>query len=72
MFLKEFLERLNISREIAKENSQKHQNQNKERHDEKIRLPDLTLGEKVLIKVTKVPKGLSSKLYDKLDGPYRI
>ena len=42
MFLNEFLERLKISREIAKENSQKHQNQNKERHDTKIKFPDLT------------------------------
>lgn len=30
------------------------------------------LGELVLIKVTKISKGLSSKLFDKSDGPYRI
>ena len=42
MFLKDFLERLKIDREIAKENSQKHQNRNNERNDAKIRLLDLT------------------------------
>ena len=67
-----YLNRLKVSIEIRNENSQKHQKQNKERHDAKIRLPDLSFGESVFIKVTKVPKGLYSKLYDKSDGPYRI
>lgn len=41
-------------------------------HDLNSNTPNFQLGDQVLIKIDKVPNGLSSKLYDKSDGPYRI
>lgn len=70
--IQEVLQQLKVTNEIAQSNIQKHQARNKERHDLNTKLPDFQLGDKVLIKINKVPKGLSSKLHDKADGPYEI
>ena len=68
----EFIENLKITKTIVENNIQWHKQQNKERHDVQVKVPDFQIGDKVLIKVNKVHKGLSSKLYDKAGGPYRI
>lgn len=73
-YIKEFLENLKVHDKIAKEIIRWHQEQNKIRHDLEANVPNFHLGDLdlVLIKVNKVPKGLSSKLFDKSEGPYRI
>lgn len=71
-YIKEFLENLKVHDKIAKENIRWHQEQNKIRHDLEENVPNFQLNDLVLIKVNKVPKGLSSKLFDKSEGPYRI
>lgn len=71
-YIREFLANMRVFDKIAKENIEWHQTQNKIRHDKNSNIPNFQQGDQVLIKVNKVPKGLSSKLYDKADGPYRI
>lgn len=36
------------------------------------KIPDFQIGDKVLMKIHKVPKDVSRKLYDKSDGPFII
>lgn len=66
------LQQLKVTNEIVQAYIKIHQERNKERHDLNIKLPEFQQGDKVLIKINKVPKGLSSKLHDKADGPYEI
>lgn len=70
--MKDLLARLKIATEIAKENDLHNQSKNKDYHDQHVRLPGFAKGDLVLLKNHKVPTGLSHKLYDKSNGPYRI
>lgn len=54
-YISELIDQLKVTNEIVKNNIQWHQQQNKERHDLRVKLPDIKLGDKVLIKVNKVP-----------------
>lgn len=38
----------------------------------KTKIPDFQIGDKVLLKIHKVPKGVSGKLYDISGGPFLI
>lgn len=71
-YIREFLDNMRAFDKIAEENIAWHQKQNKIKHDFNSNTPNFQLGDQVLIKINKVPKWLSSKLYDKSDGPYRI
>lgn len=71
-YIKQILENLKISEKIAHENEQHFQNRNKQRYDEHTRIPDFSIGEKVLLKIHKVPKGKSKKLWDVSGGPFII
>lgn len=70
--IQEVLQQLKMTNEIVQANIKIHQERNKERHNLNIKLPEFQRGDKVLIKIKKVPKGLSSKLHDKAEGPYEI
>ncbi|CAC5378717.1 unnamed protein product [Mytilus coruscus] len=70
--IKEIQSNLEIVHEIAKENDKRHKAYDKERHDQKAKIPDLEAGGLVLKAINKVPVGVSRKLYDKFEGPYRI
>ena len=50
---------------IAQEKSKQH-------HDKKAKMPDFKVGDWVLLKSMKVPKGHSPKLYRKHEGPFYI
>ncbi|CAC5378737.1 unnamed protein product [Mytilus coruscus] len=63
---------LEIVHEMAKENDKRHKAYDKERHDQKAKIPDFEAGDLVLKAINKVPVGESRKLYDKFEGPYRI
>ncbi|CAC5368923.1 unnamed protein product [Mytilus coruscus] len=67
-----FLENLKIAHTIAKERDQQQKAKDKERHDLKSNIPNFSVGDQVLLTNNKVPKGLSRKLHDKANGPYRI
>ena len=71
-FIKQLMHNLKVAHDIARQNHLEHQQKNKERHDAKVRVPQFKIGDKVLFKVNKVPTGMSSKLHDKSDGPFRI
>ncbi|KAK3101592.1 hypothetical protein FSP39_004699 [Pinctada imbricata] len=71
-YLQEFLSRLQVANEIAKKNTEYHQQKNKERYDRTAREPNFKVGDLVLINSHHVPKGQSAKLTDKCIGPYRI
>lgn len=51
----EFIENLKITNSIVQKIIQWHQQQNKEWHDVRVKVPDFQIGDKVLIKVNKVP-----------------
>ena len=71
-YLKQFLDNLKISTQIAHENEKHFQHRNKQRYDQHTKVPDYIIGEKVLLKIQKVPKGQSRKLYDVSGGPFVI
>ena len=71
-FMQDMMKNLQVSHNFALENQKRHHADNKVRHDMRATEPDFKVRDLVLLKVTKVPKGLSSKLYDKAQGPYRI
>lgn len=70
--IKEIQSNLEIVHEIAKENDKRHKAYDKERHDQRAKIPDFEAGDLVLKAINKVPVGVSRKLYDKFEGPYRI
>lgn len=59
-------------KKCQKENEKHFQQRNKARYDQKTKIPDFQIGYKVLLKIHKVPKGVSRKLYDKSGGPFLI
>jgi transposase InsO family protein len=66
------LEGLQVSREVAKENIKRHQEENKKYHDRKAREPQYRIGQKVLVSRESKPVGLSRKLVKPWTGPYYI
>ncbi|CAC5416210.1 unnamed protein product [Mytilus coruscus] len=70
MHQQDVIEKLKIAKEIATDNVNRRQEKNKEHYDKKDKEPDFMVGQKGLIRVYKVPPGLSRKLQDKSDGPY--
>ena len=71
-FFERLLKRLKAAKEIAGANIKISQEKSKQRHDLKAKDPDLKVGDNVLLKNLKVPKGLSPKLYPKTKGPFYI
>lgn len=72
LYIQEFMSNLKIYHKIAKENELYHQQKNKEKYDKTAKVPDFKLGDQVLMSIHQIPKGLTAKLYDKAQGPYRI
>lgn len=68
------MENLKVSQEVSRENEKHFQHKNKARYNKKNnpKIPDLQIGDKVLLKIHKVPKGVSRKLYHKSGGPFII
>ena len=71
-FFEQLLERLKAAKEIAGTNIRISQEKSKQRHDVKAKDPGLKVGDYVLLKSLKVPKGYSPKLYPKSKGPFYI
>ena len=71
-YFEELLDRLKIAKEIATANMREAQAKSKEYHDRKAKVPDFAVHDRVLMRVSKVPTGLSPKLFEKYDGPYYI
>lgn len=63
---------LQITQQIAKENIELTQQKTKTRYDTRTAEPQYQLGDKVLLRTMKTPKGLSPKLQDKYEGPFYI
>lgn len=70
--MNEIIENINLAKDIVKQNIEKQQEKSKERFDQKTKIPDFKLFDKVLIKSHKVSVGLSPKLVEKYHGPYYI
>lgn len=66
------LDNLKIANAIAKENIQHAQEKQKRLYDRNAELPKFELNDLVLLYNPKIPKGLSSKLHCKYDGPFYI
>ena len=71
-YMNDFLGRLRIYDQVARDNDMEHQARNKQYYDRNANIPDFRVGDQVLMKVHNVRKGLSKKLCDKSDGPYQI
>ena len=70
--VEQLLQRLKLSHEIAKENSEKAKLRDKTRHNRNAKEYNFFPGEQVLLKIQKVVNPLSPKMYDKFEGPYYI
>ena len=71
-YLKQFMSNLKVAHQIAQENEALSKEKDKVRHDKNAKIPKFGIGDLVLLRVHKVQKGLSKKLTDKSEGPYRI
>ena len=65
-------DKLKIAKIIGRQNIEHHQEKNKGNYDKKAKEPEFRVGQTLLLRVYKIPKGLSRKLPDKSDGPYLI
>ena len=68
----ELLERLKIAKEIALSNVKDSQAKSKERFDKKSKVPTFDLHDRALLQCSKVPTGLSPKLFERFEGPIYI
>ena len=68
----ELLERLKIAKEIALSNVKDSQAKSKECFDKKSKVPTFDLHDRVLLRCSKVPTGLSPKLFERFEGPFYI
>ena len=71
-YFEELLERLKMAKDIAISNMQLAQAKSKQYHDQKAKEPDFALHDRVLLKESHVPTGLSPKLFQRFEGPYYI
>ena len=70
--LKTYLENIQVSREIAKENIERHQEYNKAYYDQKTAITDYKIGDFVWLLDPRTPVGYSRKLRVRWTGPYVI
>ena len=70
--LKTFIDNVQLSRHIAKENIERHLEINKNRHDNRAQDQHFRIGQYVWLYNPAVPVGHSSKLRQKWCGPYTI
>ena len=70
--MKSLLENVHLSRQVAAENIQRHQEQNKSYHDRTAADPQYKLGDLVWLYDPKVPTGFSKKIRAQWVGPYNI
>ena len=68
----ELIERLKMAKDIAVSNMKAAQEKLKNYHDQKAKIPEFALHDRVLLRVSKVPTGLSPKLFEKYEGTYYI
>ena len=71
-YFEQLLQNLKIAKEIAGTNIKIAQEKSKQHHDRKAKEPGFKVGDQVLLRSMKVPKGYSPKLYPKHEGPFFI
>lgn len=71
-YFEQLLDKLKIAKEIGGTNMKIAQEKSKLRHDKSAKEPGFQVGDLVLLKSMKVPKGLSPKFWPKHLGPYYI
>ena len=71
-FFAQLLQNLKVAKEIAGTNMKIAQEKSKQHHDKKAKMQNFKVGDWVLLKSMKVPKGHSPKLYPKHEGPFYI
>ncbi len=69
---KRVVEKVELAQSIAKENIQRSQQKMKDYYDQKSKMPDFEVGQRVWVFTPKTKKGLSRKLLHNWYGPYRI
>lgn len=63
--LNQLISRIKLVYEEGKNKQEKSQAKSKVRHDQKAKIPNFVVGEKVLLKREKIDKGMSAKLTEK-------
>jgi len=71
-YISKMLPRVELARQIARENALQHQQAMKERFDHNAQDPTYKPGDMVLLRQFKTREGISPKLVDKYDGPYYV
>ena len=69
-YLKQMLDNLQLAKTVATENIKNSQERSKTYYDRNAKQPKFQLGDSVLLKNIKVPKGKSRKILKDVDGPY--
>ncbi|CAC5380457.1 unnamed protein product [Mytilus coruscus] len=72
VYIEQFLSNIKMLHKIALQNEAAQKEKDKVRHDHTARVRTFAIGDLVLLKVHKFPKGQSRELCDKASGPYRI
>ena len=71
-YITKMLPRIELARQIARENALEHQSAMKERFDKTAQDPTYKPGDLVWLRQFKTREGISPKLMDKFDGPYYV
>lgn len=71
-FFNELIDRLKTVKKIAKDNQELVNEKTKQRFDQKAKVPDFQVNDRVLLKNEATKQGLSHKLSPKWQGPYII
>ena len=70
--VKDLIHKLKVSKEIAKENVKKSQENSKTYYDKKAKTPDFKVRDRVWLDIRGAKKGVCPKLYEQWQGPYYI
>ena len=71
-YIEDMAKNLQIIRDTAKNNLQKHKALFKKYYDRKTNIPNFRVGDHVYVTVEHIPVGVSRKLYPRYSGPFYI
>ena len=71
-YIEDMVKNLQIIRDTAKNNLQKHKALFKKYYDRKTKIPNFRVGDHVHVTVEHIPVGVSRKLYPRYSGPFYI
>lgn len=71
-YITDLIEHLKIVQDLAKDRVSISQEKTKTRFDKTAQQPQFKVGDRVLLKCMKIPKGFSPKLHARWEGPFYV